>query len=77
MTISIHPSRQIAQQDSSSAGLEQANSRLQDPSDTTIGEEEPIIISRITITALLAAFDLARHRHNITLDVTPAGTEMP
>lgn len=61
-----------------SAVLERANLSIDDPVDIVATGDEIIIRRqrpRVTMDELLARFDPARHRHDLTLDDAPIGNE--
>lgn len=61
-----------------SAALEQAHLHLDDPVDI-ISRDGEIVIRRqrprLTMSDLLAAFDPAKHRHELAFDDGPVGSE--
>ncbi len=62
------------------AALEHAHLHIADAVDI-IATDGEIVIRRqspkVTMAELLAQFDPTRHRHDITFDVEPMGTETP
>ncbi len=60
------------------ATLERAHLHVDDAVDVIAREDEIVIRRqrpRVTMAELLARFDPAKHRHDLQLDVGPAGTE--
>ena len=61
-----------------SAALDRAHLRMDDPVDVIARDGEIIIRRqrpRVTMAELLARFDPAKHRHDLELDVEPVGSE--
>lgn len=64
----------------SPVALERAHLKLDDAVDVIAREDEIVIRRqrpRTTMDELLARFDPQRHRHDLSLDVDPDGTETP
>ena len=62
------------------AELERARLHIDDAVDVIVIEDEIVIRRRrpsVTMEVLLAKFDPEKHRHDLTFDIDPTGTETP
>lgn len=62
------------------AELKRAHLHIDDAVDVIVTEDEIVIRRRrpnVTMEALLMKFDPEKHRHDLTFDIDPTGTETP